>query len=360
MATKYKKQADGYFHTRVWDGTYDDNGRKHYKELRSTKSSKDLEEKVRLHKEAINRGQYVVKSDIMFSDYALQWLNTYKSDASHNTKQMYANVIRKHLACVAQPVSLLSRSCLIAVADTSKGTRTRQQIILTLKQICKCAVRDKLISQATYDDIFTDTIKVKYKSPEKRALYDFEKEAIKKARFDDTEKAFITVLYYCGLRRGEALALTINDIDFTNNTLSVNKAIYFDVNTPVVKDTKNGVHRIVPIPNEAVLTLRKYCSNKTNYLFHMSDGRIMTKSSLDKMWKRITRKINDVASQATTDLTPHIFRHNYCATLCGQIPAISINRIAELLGDSKQMVIDVYNHDIASKEKVDSVINNAF
>ena len=357
--TKYKKQADGYFHTRVWDGTYE-NGQKHYKELRSSKSSKDLEEKVRLHKESINRGEYVIKSDIMFTDYALQWLNTYKADASFNTKRMYENVITKHLACVACPISLLSRSCLVAVADPSKGTRTRQQIILTLKQICKCAVRDKLISQATFDDIFNDTIKVKYKSPEKRALYDYEKDAIKKARFDDTEKAFVTILYYCGLRRGETLALTINDIDFVNNTLSVNKAVYFDVNTPVIKDTKNGIHRIVPLPNEAILTLKPYCKGKTNYLFHMSDGRIMTKSSLDKMWKRIINKINDVAQQATTDLTPHIFRHNYCATLCGQIPTISINRIAELLGDSKQMVIDVYNHDIASKERVNDVLNKAF
>jgi integrase len=359
--TKYKRQADGYFHTRVWDGTYDANGRKHYKELRSNKSSKDLENKVQLHKEAINQGKYVIKSDMMFSDYAIQWLNTYKADASFNTKRMYENIITKHLACVALPVSLLSRSCLVAVMDTSKGTRTRQQIALTLKQICKCAVWDKLLSQATFDDIFTDTIKVKYKSPEKRALYDYEKDAIKKARFDDTEKAFITVLYYCGLRRGEAIALTLKDIDFTNNTLSINKAVYFDVNTPVLKDTKNGVHRIVPIPNEAILTLKQYCDKHVvNYLFHMSDGSVITKSSLDKMWRRIINKINDVASQATTDLTPHIFRHNYCATLCGQIPAISINRIAELLGDSKQMVIDVYNHDIASKEKVYGVINNAF
>lgn len=360
MATKYTRQADGYFHTRVWDGTFDDKGQKHYKEIRSSKSSKDLEEKVRLHKESIDKGRYVIKSDMLFRDYALQWLELYKADVSFNTRRMYQNIIDKHLDVLAIPVSMLSRSILATVADTSKGTRTRQQIILTLKQICKCAVRDKLINQATFDDIFTDTIKVKYKSPEKRALYDYEKDAIKKARFDDTEKAFVTILYYCGLRRGEAIALTLKDIDFTNNTLAVNKAVYFDVNTPVIKDTKNGIHRIVPIPNEAILTLRTYCNHKSNYLFHMSDGRLITKSSLDKMWRRIIAKINDVASQATTDLTPHIFRHNYCATLCSKIPQISINRIAELLGDSKQMVIDVYNHDIASKEKVDDVINNAF
>ena len=44
---KYKKGKDGYFSTRVWDGTYTQSGKKHYKHLRSKKSSKDLERKVK-------------------------------------------------------------------------------------------------------------------------------------------------------------------------------------------------------------------------------------------------------------------------------------------------------------------------
>ncbi|WP_415982602.1 hypothetical protein [Anaerostipes caccae] len=48
MATaKYKRGADGYFSTNVWDGTYIAGGKKHYKHLRSKKSSKDLEKKVK-------------------------------------------------------------------------------------------------------------------------------------------------------------------------------------------------------------------------------------------------------------------------------------------------------------------------
>ena len=48
MATaKFKKGKDGYYSTNVWDGTYKDNGKKKYKHLRSPKSSKDLEKKVK-------------------------------------------------------------------------------------------------------------------------------------------------------------------------------------------------------------------------------------------------------------------------------------------------------------------------
>ena len=356
MATKYTSNSEGLYRTRVWDGTYV-NGKKHYKAITSKKSSKDLENKVHEFKESVKKKEFVVKSDMMFMDYARHWLNVYKADASMNTRKMYENVIEKHLYIIEMPMCLLNRSCLTSAADPTKGQRTRQLIVLTLKQICKSAVRDKLLSQAVFDDIFNDTIKPKYKSPEKRALYDYEKEAMFKADFDDTERAFITILYYCGLRRGEAIALTKNDI--TDNGIVVNKAVAFDVNDAVIKDTKNEVHRIVPMPNEAKTALKSYADKCEEYLFS-TKGNIITKSSLDKMWTRIIKKMNDVSSQPIERLTPHIFRHNYCATLCGQIPTISINRIAELLGDSKQMVIEVYNHSIESKEQVQSVLDNAF
>ena len=352
---KYRKQENGYFTTKVWDGTYS-NGKKHYKYIRSSKSSKDLEAKVKLFMESIDQRKYVSHNDVMFHDYALQWLKVYKVDVSPNTIAMYKNIIDKHLT-VDVPISLIGRNILVDVANKSKGPRTRQQIVLTLKQICKSAVRDKLMSQTTFDDIFTD-VKVKYKSPEKRALYPYEKEAIKNANFSDRERAFVYILYYCGLRRGEACALTGKDIDFEKKLLTVNKAVYFDVNDPYIKDTKNGKHRIIPIPNEAISALYEYVSE--GYVFHMSNGKIITKSSLDKMWRSIIQKMNEVSSEPIEGLTPHIFRHNYCATLCGQIPTISINRIAELLGDSKQMVVDVYNHSIESKEKVEEILNSAF
>ena len=60
-----------------------------------------------------------------------------------------------------------------------------------------------------------------------------------------------------------------------------------------------------------------------------------------------------------TDLTAHIFRHNYCSNLCYKVPEISIKKIAQLMGDTEKVVIDVYNHIIDEKEDVSEVVESA-
>ena len=90
----------------------------------------------------------------------------------------------------------------------------------------------------------------------------------------------------------------------------------------------------------------------------------MTKSSYDKMWASIVRKMN-AAAGGTKDLhvihglTAHVFRHNYCTALCYQVPAISLKRIAALMGDTLQMVMTVYNHLMEEQKDLSETIENA-
>lgn len=357
---KYLKQKDGYFQTKVWDGTYTDTGKKHYITLRSKKSSKDLEAKVSDLNNKVKQRQFIRKSDVTFYEYAQAWKLAYKSNLELNTQNMYTNIIEKHLVAISCNISEVNRAHYITLINDTEGDRTKQQIAMVFKQVVKSAIRDRLLPADAFDEIFLDTVKIKYKSPEKRALAEHEKKALAEAALDPMEKAFVYILYGCGLRRGEAIALTRFDISLERKELTVNKAVAFDVNTPVIKDTKNSVHRVVPIPDAVYPVIHDYVKTMgSTYLFHMSDGGIITKSSLDKMWHRIIRKMNSVSKVPIEDLTPHIFRHNYCANLCYQIPSISIGKIAELLGDSQKMVVEVYNHEVAAKEKPAEIVSVA-
>jgi integrase len=349
---KYKRQKNGYFQAKVWDGTYTEKGVKHLVNLRTDKSSRELENMVNEFNLKVKNRQYVRDTDTLFIDYAREWFNLYKADTQLNTRNMYDNIIEKHLVDIQCRVGELNRAHYASLINGIDGARTKQQAAMTIKQIAKSAVHDRLLSPAAFDDIFEDAQKIKYKPTEKRPLTDYEKLAITKADFLPMERAFVYILYGCGLRRGEAIALTRFDISLERRELSVTKAIAFDVNTPTLKDTKNYKHRTVPIPDSVYQVIADYVkSMHTTNLFHMKDGSYITKSSLDKMWARIVRKMQAVSDHEIEGLTPHIFRHNYCSSLCYQIPSVSIDKIAKLLGDTPKMVIEVYNHEILEKEK---------
>ncbi len=58
------------------------------------------------------------------------------------------------------------------------------------------------------------------------------------------------LMLYCGLRRGELLALTRGDINLKSKTVTVNKAVYYDNNTPHIKTPKSKAGtRTVPLPD---------------------------------------------------------------------------------------------------------------
>lgn len=362
---KYTRGKDGYFQARVWDGTYI-GGKKKYISIRSRKSSKDLENKVNAYKERISSREAVRNTDIDFVTYARRWMDVYKNQREGNTKSMYNNIIGKHLSAL-DGVRLrdIDRIHLQMVINNASGkTRTQQQIYMTFKQVLDSAVTDRLFPANVRDDIFNSINRPAYTSREKRPLTSSERNALFKSDFCPQDKVFVYLLYGCGMRRGEALALTIFDVNLKTKELTINKAHEFSSRNAKQKGTKsaNG-NRTVPIPDKIFPTVRdwvEYCrSAGQTYLFVMRDGSPLTKSSYDKMWRRIIRAMRKVSEEDITGLTAHVFRHNYCTNLCYQIPKVSIKRIAQLLGDSERMVLDVYNHIILEKEDAGGAVNDA-
>ncbi|HEY9574048.1 MAG TPA: tyrosine-type recombinase/integrase [Lachnospiraceae bacterium] len=365
--SKYKKQKDGRFYAKVWDGTYLPDGKRHNVMLVSSKSSKDLELKVLEFKKNILDRVCLFSSNSLFTDYSTKWLEVYKPSIEINTRAMYLRVINVYFPFLdGIKLSEIRRIHFQSLINENiEHPRTCQQISLTFKQIIQSAISDKLLPPNTFFDVCHKIALPKYVPGEKRGLTIKEKSALSSAPFTSKEQAFIYLAFGCGLRRGEILALTAFDIDLKSNSLTINKAICFDGNTPCIKAPKsqNG-YRTVPMPAFLSSFLSTYLKSlKNSYLFTTQKGELMTKSSYRKMWENIFNKINSTLggtkSLKVTDLTPHVFRHNYCSNLCYQIPQISIKKIAQLLGDSEKMVIEVYNHVLEEREDVSGALSEA-
>lgn len=196
MATaKYKKNYRGEYEARIWDGTFNPDGSKHRKRLVSKKSNADLERQVNQLKNEVDNGKFVQKSDIMFTDYAKQWLKIKKGVREKNTQAMYRNIIETHLSFLegVKLSDIRNSHFQMAVNHALDKPRTCQQIAITFRQIIKMAVTDNYIEAGMYEMICADINLPKLVKKEKRALTEAEKKAVKKADFTEREKAFETI-----------------------------------------------------------------------------------------------------------------------------------------------------------------------
>ena len=369
-SAKYKKNYRGRWETRVWDGTYNPDGTKHRKVIVSTKSSADLERKVNefaRDRDNLNVTRY---SGLNFYEYALKWLETSKANKEKNTQDMYYYIITGCFQHLDFPIADVRHSHFQEVINrNNEHPRTCEQIALTFKQIIKSAIRDRILPLNALEDICSDISMPKRIKAKKRPLSELEKEALSRVQMDDMKSFFINMIFYCGLRRGEALGLKAQDFDWDKNTVSVCRVITFTRDGSEVKPypkSDNGI-RTIPLSPEAVDHIKPYVTSCTDeFLIHGKTSHIMTANAFRRMWESIITSLNkaigynpykrDRGEPPINDLTPHIFRHNFCTELCYKVPAISTKMIAYLLGDNEKMVLEVYSHLVMEKEDVSEVI----
>lgn len=369
---KYKPRPDGRYHTQVSTGMRDENGHSIRIPLYA-KSSKELEEKVAETKYLLKTNQYVVEpEDVTVYDYAEKWIRTYKSVKELNTNRMYTESLKYVVGPAIGEIKmskLLSSDIQEMITEHKDHYRTCEIARMFMHQLVRRAVKDGILHSDICDDI---TLPPKPKT-EKRALCEIEKKAVFKADFTNSDRALVYILYGCGLRRQEVLALRVKDVDLKGKMIHVRNVIVFDVNTPVWKTipkSQDG-QRSVPIPDDLLFGISRHIHDlgvkasispkDDSTLLFTTNCRMMTKSSFRATWTRIIKAMNASVStrqepNPINGLTAHIFRHNYATML--YYSNISILKAADLMGHSDiKLIMDVYAHLDEEKEQAIDKIN---
>lgn len=163
---------------------------------------------------------------------------------------------------------------------------------------------------------------------------------------DIVYKNFWNILYYCGLRLGEAQSLTWNDIDLNKNTISINKSVItrikghkYIITTP---KTKSSI-RTLPISkniSKSLKNLLKYYQSVDgfNYDWFVFGGyKILPSTTITKHKDINCEKAN------IKRIRLHDFRHS-CASLLINNGA-NITLVAKYLGHSKiDQTLNTYSH----------------
>lgn len=352
--TRYKKQANGLYRAAVNVG-YDADGRLVRKYF-SARTCTDLEAQIRDFKLSMAEGYDVLNEYITLGEYAERWISVYKAQVGIRTREMYEKIVRKHLGELAdmrvKDIKPLHVQQLIN--DHSDRPRTAEQIRLTLKQIFAQAIQDDLIRKSPAVNLTMP----RHIKKEKRALTPEEKQAIRDAELTERERAFVMLLYGCGLRPGELFALTWQDIDFKAGVVNVSRALVFKHNNePVLEAPKtNSSIRAIECPRIVLNALKAYRGkNICPKLFAGKDGGYNTKNGYNSEWNVIKRKIEQALGYKT-DLTPYCFRHNYATMLF--YSGVSMKEAQRLMGHTNhEMIMRVYSHLDAAKEQTAAKLN---
>lgn len=170
---------------------------------------------------------------------------------------------------------------------------------------------------------------------------------------DITARIALQILFFSGMRFGELLALTLADLDFTTNTISITKSLQRksqkDIITP--PKTDNGI-RNISMPSAIMQELQNYI-NKIYGL--RSDDRIFT----------FTRSLirGNIRRGAIAACVPYIrihdLRHSHVSLLINM--GFTPHLIAERIGDTVQMVNNTYGHLYPNKhaevaDKLDKIL----
>ncbi|WP_457943412.1 tyrosine-type recombinase/integrase [Caproiciproducens sp. LBM24188] len=177
------------------------------------------------------------------------------------------------------------------------------------------------------------------------------------------------IMMLAGLRKGELIPLTWDDINLDDFYISITKSVEEKTaNHYIVKNgTKNGKWgRNVGITVDLALEIQKAKETaKSKYVCCKTDGTMHTATSWRRMWSNYIKTIIDLNPSAKqtgiNEITAHYLRHTYATLL--YISDVDLETACKLLGHSNiKTTLAIYTHlqetmVIKSVDKLDSYIS---
>ncbi len=219
------------------------------------------------------------------------------------------------------------------------STSTVNLIITIVQNSLKTAFRIGIINEYTADRIK----RPKLKESEVSCFNLIEQRKIEQAILSDKrDKMFgILLCLYMGLRIGELLALTWDDINFISGFISVNKTCYDGKNNcrlifePKTKSSK----RTIPIPKQLIPILKlKKQKSKSKYVIE-ENGKIVTIRSYQRSFALLLKKLN-IEHRGF-----HSLRHTFATRALES--GMDVKTLSEILGHKNATItLNRYAHSL--------------
>jgi integrase len=369
------KQKDGRHRNKITIGTKAD-GRPIYK-WASGQTKKELAENLNeLRRTYI--GGTVIQRDVLFGIFAIDWYEANKKQSSSpGTRSMYRSLLNSHILpqFAERQIRAITANDLQKFINSKKSLAASSisKLRMTLCQIFRSAKAQQIIDA-------DPTIYLQMPSAgkgERRELTCAEQKAVLSIGRSHPDGLLLMVLYFTGLRRGEALGLQWGDINFAEKSLTVHRDLDFITGDIGPLKTKSA-YRTIPLPDE-LLDAMHLCRGLPNvFVFQSRSGDQLQQSTYQRLWRRLMsavfqfdssiehrhtklqngkirrKNVNAVEQMICVSiLTPHYFRHNYASLLYEA--GIDVISAKEWLGHSDVVTtLRIYTHLSDRKKKVNA------
>ena len=357
------KRPDGTYWARITLGK-DENGKQKRKAFYG-KTRKEVQEKLTAALNDINNDTYIEPSKMTVAQWMDIWLYEYKKRSLKH--QSYVSLKIAITNCVIPELGQCKlkelrtdtvQRFINKLSDRGLSLSYIKKSHNSLNMAFKKAVQNGMVSR----NIITDVqLPKEVKKPVRVFTPDEQRKFIEVASNAFAGDLFIVMLA-TGLRIGEALALTWDDIDFVNKTLTVNKGLIYCYNPDGDKkhiktigepktESSNRNIPLLPSISEMLEKKKDYPKNKKNIVFPGLSGDILTPPAARRRFKSILQKAG------IADAHIHTLRHTFATR--GLENGIELKVMQEFLGHSSiEMTADIYTHVLPDK-KADSIMKLA-
>ncbi len=355
-STLIRKKDKGYQYIISYkhNGKWSQKSKQGFKKRGDAQSAMD--NRIKELKNHLKNNTVVDNNQITFKKFCDTYIDHIKLYREANTVLALQNAIKAFVPLFDMELSKVTSLDIQKAVDklTRKGLRlsTIKDYINKLNVILGSALKDyNLISKLPTTGVKIATDKNKYN---KRALNSNETSEIInffKNYGNQQYHLIILIALKCGLRLGEILGLTWDDIDFKDKVIRVNKQ------WKLVDKNKYGFgtlksknsNRTVPIPKLLIKELNGFGKVKN------IDNRLFTMQSIPSTSICLSRflRLNGF------DITVHELRHTYATMLIAN--GIDFKTAAKLLGHTVEQTMKTYSHvndDMMSRAV--NIIENVF
>lgn len=221
--------------------------------------------------------------------------------------------------------------------EENKSKNTIARKISSLRSFYAFLIKNEYIEKNPFEYVHLKKTNLKlprfFYEKEMDKLFELSK-IVKSNNIQLRDNAILETFYGTGIRLSECSNLTLENLDFTNNSLSI--------------IGKGNKQRVLPIGSYMIDALNNYfvnCRNvimqkyhkNHNYVFINQNGNPITSRGIEYVLNNLVKK-----TSSNLEIHPHMIRHTFATHLLNN--GADMRSVQELLGHSSLSTTQIYTH----------------